>query len=314
MRERRVARKRKSHKAPMYVLLVLMMLMIVLLGMSFAGFISDDLKKENKPVFRSEVPEEFAPFQGYFSVYDEAAALYAQIKIDRVPENPEDVQTETVKVKTVVPESLPVEDAYFDDAIFIGDSISVGLRAYGVLPEKNVLAEKNVGLDKVVMDQEVYYTTGTQKKTLFAALKEKMPNPGKIYILLGSNGIPGYENEKHIQFYSQLIDRLQEKYPDAIIYVESVTPITADSDYTRSNFNMEKIRGFNELVLKMAEEKGLYYLNISEVLTDENGYLKKDYDGGDGMHLMSNGHKAILDYCKRHTVRPDGTTDQIVKK
>ena len=97
-----------------------------------------------------------------------------------------------------------------------------------------------------------------------------------------------------------------------MIYVETVTPITKDSEYVRDSFNMEKINDFNERLYKLAQEKGVYYLNVQEVLRDDSGYLISDYDAGDGMHLKSNGHKAMYQYYLTHAVQPDGYIDKIV--
>lgn len=208
---------------------------------------------------------------------------------------------------TTVPETKPVGDDYFENAIFIGDSISKGLKLYGVIPEKNVIADQNVGLDQIYLDKDVYYISATQKTTLWKAIEHTGINPDKIYVLLGANGVPGFENDKHITYYYDLIDKLKAKYPDAIIYVESLTPITkATSDRRAPAFTKTKIDNFNELVLKMAEEKGLYYLNIQEVLENENGYLLDDYDGGDGTHMPKAGHQAVYEYFKTHTVSADG--------
>ena len=48
------------------------------------------------------------------------------------------------------------------------------------------------------------------------------------------------------------------------------------------------------------------------VLRDDSGYLISDYDAGDGMHLKSNGHKAMYQYYLTHAVQPDGYIDKIV--
>ena len=79
----------------------------------------------------------------------------------------------------MVAKTRAADDSYFSDAVFIGDSISVGLRVYGVLPTQNVIAEQNVNIMNLVNDTPVYRTSGTEKKTVFQAIAEKVPDPGQ---------------------------------------------------------------------------------------------------------------------------------------
>lgn len=244
----------------------------------------------------------------------ETADMYRALKLQN-PEQDEDkdVVTERVKAQTLVAQTKAVDDDYFDDAIFIGDSVSVGLRVYGVVPAKNVLAAQNVGITSFTRDYAVYTTTGAQKKTVFDAIPEAVPDPGKIYILIGANSMPGLSNKSHIEYYGQFLDRLKASYPETIIYVESLTPLAADSSYIRSGFNSAKINEFNDMLYDLAKEKGVYFLNVEDALKDQNGYLISDYDAGDGLHLKSNGHKAMYQYYRRHAVQADGYIDKVVK-
>ena len=227
-------------------------------------FISDDLTRPNVDKLSITAQKLFGNAIDMEPVKDTVEMIKAFHSNDNSnTENP-DVETEHVKAETLVARTRAADDSYFSDAVFIGDSISVGLRVYGVLPTQNVIAEQNVNIMNLVNDTPVYRTSGTEKKTVFQAIAEKVPDPDKIYILIGANGIPGLTNEAHINYYGKFLDRLHQTYPDAMIYVETVTPITKDSEYVRDSFNMEKINDFNERLYKLAQEKGVYYLNVQE--------------------------------------------------
>lgn len=309
----KVIRQRRASRAPLVILISVILALIISLLTAFGFFISADLKQPNVNRLSIIADRLFGGAVHISPVKDTAEIAHAMQKPENNDEKEEPgIKTEHVKAETLVAKTKPVDASYFDDAIFIGDSISVGLRVYGILPNQNVLAEQNVNIMNLINDTPVYRTSGAEKKTVFQAINERMPNPGKIYILIGANGIPGLTNEAHIQYYGQLIDRLKKSYPNAMIYAETVTPITKDSKYIRDVFNTEKINDFNERLYKMAEEKGIYYLNVQEVLRDENGYLISDYNAGDGMHLKSNGHKAMYQYYVTHAVQSDGYIDKII--
>lgn len=307
--QRRVVRPKRPSYAPFLILLGSIVALIAVLASFFLAFLFSDLSRPNVNTFALEVDTMFQKAKDFPVLGDSAAVAVA---FSQTTGN-EQYETKRVKVETLVPKSPAASDSYFENAIFIGDSISVGLRAYGVLPTQNVLAEQSVNILNLLNGDPVYRTTGSEKKPVLQAIDERIPNPDKIYILIGANGIPGLSNEAHIKYYSQFIDQLKQKYPDAMIFVESVTPITATSKYIRDSFTTEKINDFNDKLYAMAQEKGLYYLNVQEVLMDDTGHLIVDYDAGDGMHLKSNGHKAMYEYYLTHTVGPDGYTDKIVE-
>lgn len=319
-RNQRVARQRRMNKAPIFITLALIFILIGVIALLLTKFVSEDLgNNTNQEKLAKLDLMNVTPDHLRTESLSEAAGLVIARKKAMKPagengQQTEDYTTEHVKVGTLVPEAKPADASYFDDAIFIGDSISLGVKNSGVIPAKNMLVEKNVGLDKVVRDEKVYYVKGNKEKvSLFDALSVQAPSAKKIYILLGMNGLPGYDNDYHIQFYYELIDRMKAKYPDAIIYAQSLTPLTADSEYHKK-FTTQKLNEFNGLIEKMAEEKGVYYLNVGEALMDGNGNLKTDYAAADGLHMVTKGHKAMVQYYKSHTVQADGYTDKIVKK
>ena len=221
------------------------------------------------------------------------------------PEQPASaVGTEAKKKSKVVPKSKAANSSYLDDAVFIGDSISVSLSLYKALPAKNVIATQNVSLYQVVSDKEVF-ATAKGKVTLKTALKGK--DPKKIYVLLGANGMNGWSNKKQIGYYETLLDQLEEWYPDAIIYVESMTPVTASRNKTDKKINNTKIEDYNKQLLKLVEKRGdhVYYLNIAETLKTKYGNVKSKYDGGDGLHFSPAAAKAVVQYALTHTVKLD---------
>lgn len=198
-----------------------------------------------------------------------------------------------------VSESKYTNMTYFDDALFIGDSISEGLKLYQVLPAANVLANQSVGVDQVARGKPVYMTA-KGKVTLDEALKGKKPK--KIYLMLGMNGMPGYSNEAQIKYYEQVVDKLIKKYPSAIIYLQSVTPVTYKKSQEDKNLNNEKITKFNTMIKSLAKEKDVYYLDVASALKTKNGNLSKEYAGADGIHFKKEGHLAMLEYYRYHTV------------
>ncbi|MFZ2538113.1 MAG: GDSL-type esterase/lipase family protein [Oscillospiraceae bacterium] len=305
--QQRVKRQTKLKKTPLFVLLGMILIVICIIVAIFIGFMKADISSQSSNLLSLVETSSNASSQV-------SSGTSSTVSSEIPPSSNTQVQaTKEVQVKIVVPETVPVGDDYFKDALFIGDSISKGLKVYGVVPESNVLADQNVGLDQIYNNKDVYYISAKVKTTLWKAIEKKIPNPKKIYVLLGSNGIPGYENDYHMKFYNDLVDKLKAKYPDAIIYIQSVTPITKNSEYIRKTFSTAKINDLNKMILKMAEDKSVYHLNIEQILKDKNGYLKAEYAATDGIHLKKEGHAAVYKYYKNHTVTKEGMATIIDK-
>lgn len=101
-------------------------------------------------------------------------------------------ETETVAAtETLVPEEVEppirefheVDNSYFSDAVFIGDSRTVGLHDYGGLDDSTFYA--TVGMNIYDLWTEKFCEVDGQKETLEDALRAR--TYGKIYFQIGIN-------------------------------------------------------------------------------------------------------------------------------
>ena len=196
-----------------------------------------------------------------------------------------------------VPESAAADESYFDDAIFIGDSLTDGLAAYELLPRGQVLADTGIN-PQTILTRECIGEEGAEQTVVEAAADL---DPAKIYIMLGSNGVAFLNFDDIIGWYGELIDALQADHPDAEIYVQSILPVTADKHLEQELLTNERITELNGMIAGMAAEKGCFYLNVSEAVADENGCLPDDLSA-DGMHFGVSTYRVWLDYLLTHTV------------
>ena len=98
-----------------------------------------------------------------------------------------------------------------------------------------------------------------------------------------------------------LIQRLQEDHPEAEIVIQSILPVSAEKDAEGRYVNNQRIAEYNQVWLELAEEFNVNYMNVAEVLLDENGQLPSDLTY-DGVHLNKAGCRLWLDYLRSHAV------------
>ncbi|MDR0469206.1 MAG: GDSL-type esterase/lipase family protein [Peptococcaceae bacterium] len=218
------------------------------------------------------------------------------------PEEPEDPEELWKKTFSPVSVSPPVHISYFDDALFIGDSRVVGLMLYSDLTEATFYAEKGVNILNLLSNKLVIQTGGG-KITIPEALQTE--TFGKIYIKMGLNELGWRNLETFADTYGQVIDQIRELQPDAVFYVQSIIPVSKKKSTEDKIFTNERIMVINELIKKMAWERGIYYLDVYNRMTDLEGYLPEDA-GTDGIHMNKKFCKIWLEYLLRHTVRDDG--------
>lgn len=201
----------------------------------------------------------------------------------------------------VEPPSVADKDAadmsYFDDAVFIGDSISVGYSAYGFIDEKSVLASQGMNIEKINTEKIKSEQNGN-----YIVLDHLINlKPAKAYIMLGSNGIAWLSSEFMIGEYDNFVKSVKEALPDATVYIVSVPPVTIDLESGDNPITNIMIDDFNSDLEEMANQNGVHYLDLASELKDDDDCLFEEYAEKDGMHFKYAAYEKSLDFFLRHT-------------
>ena len=217
------------------------------------------------------------------------------------PEIPADVPEEMPW--TPVQESEPVDDSYFDDVAFVGDSRTDGFRLYSGLERGTYFCVTGETVASAT-DMENWKTEDGRKISLADAVAAA--DCGKIYLMLGINEL-GWNGTDIFRGHAEnLLRRLQADHPDAEIVVQSLLPVSAEQDAKGSYVNNQRILAYNQVWMELAEETGCDYVNIAEAVTGEDGCLPAEMSF-DGVHLNRAGCHAWLDYLRTHSVgQPSG--------
>lgn len=195
-----------------------------------------------------------------------------------------------------VPESTPVDDSYFDDAVFVGDSRTEGLKMYSGLDSSQFFSSVGMDVDKVFTDQVV--SLNGQLLTVAQALEQA--SYSKVYIMLGMNELGWVYESVFADNYARIIDTIRESHPDATIYVQSILPVSQWKDGSNDIYTNANVVRLQKALVAMCEEKGVNYVNVAEGIQDEQGYLPSEATQ-DGVHLTPEYCQRWMDYLKTHT-------------
>lgn len=171
-----------------------------------------------------------------------------------------------------------VTEDYFDDALFIGDSRTVGLRDYTDLAEHaDFYCETSLTIYKVL--EESFKGKGT----ILEALSKK--NYGKIYLMVGVNELGRGTTEDFMAKYTEVVDTLHELCPDAKIMIQGIMHVSEKKSSSDAIFNNSNINARNNAIATLADNVHFFYIDMNEAVCDENGNLNAEYTH-DQIHLL----------------------------
>jgi len=198
----------------------------------------------------------------------------------------------------VTEQAASVDDSYFSDAVFIGDSRMEGFRNSSGITQGTFLTA--VGLQLSDMSSQIISSVSGKISVYQGLSGEKY---GKIYLMLGANDLGYYPMSDFRDNFASVIRQFHELQENAIIYICSV--IYVDESKISSEFsydNNENVNTLNAYMLEVCEELPYaWYINLNEIFSNGYGSLLSDASS-DGIHLYPKYCEMMLDYLKSHYI------------
>lgn len=204
--------------------------------------------------------------------------------------------------------SSPVAADWFDDAVFVGDSVTLKLSYYcdshpDALGDAQFFCAGSLGYTNALweLDREnaVHpFYRGTNHLSQDCAA---VTGANKVFVMLGMNDIDLYGIDGTMENAEMLIDNTLTQTPDVSLYIQSVTPIIDGKE--RGDLTNTNIRAFNKKLQEFCRQNGYRYLDVYGLLADENGYLPLDYCGdpdAQGIHFTDATCELWANYLKEN--------------
>ena len=210
--------------------------------------------------------------------------------------------------KNTLGETSDKGEEYIKKIIFVGDSTTYHMIARGVLPDgKNTTqvwcpSNGTLLLSSDVTSLKIVYPDTDAEMTIAEAAALKQPE--YMVLTIGLNGSHTFTEGIYKGAYGKLIEAIRAASPETKIILQSVFPVAENETAWKSlspaelNLRIDQINSWaQELTLKYPNVR---YLDTQSVLRDEQNYLKRSYEAGDGIHLTEEGYRAILLYIRTH--------------
>lgn len=219
---------------------------------------------------------------------------------DQMGEGGSEDEEEPENLVDSTPQYMTVEDDYFADAVFIGDSRTVGMFEYGDLEEISTFyASTGLTIFKM-FTSEIVSVPGQKKKI---TIEEALQNNSfaKIYLMIGINEMGTGNVDKFIEKYEEALAHLRELQPDAIIYIQAIMKVTTERSAKGDYINNEGIIERNERIEQLADNEHIFYLDVNPLICDENGGMEPSYTF-DGVHLKAKYIETWKQFLKEHAI------------
>ncbi len=183
----------------------------------------------------------------------------------------------------------------FRNALFIGDSRTVGIRKYAGIEGADFFA--TTGMSVYEMFKDKTDAGGLTDTDLQSLLVQKTYD--RIFIMLGINEL-GYNFDRTVKTYGEAVTTLRVLQPQAYIHVQAnlhVSKSKSDSDKLYNNAN---INALNEALATLADGEKVFFLDVNPAFDDEFGCLQDDLTW-DGVHLLSKHYSIWADWLKENT-------------
>lgn len=221
-------------------------------------------------------------------------------------ESSADTATEAVTEAVTEAQSGPKDASWFDDAVFVGDSVTLKLSYYcenhpEALGNAQFFCAGSLGYASALWDIDdpnavhPYY----QGQIQLAENCAVVTGAKKVFVMLGMNDVALYGVDATVENCDALVSRILTNSPDVTVYIQSATPILMGKE--TGDFNNANVRALNEALKTYADGKGYAFIDLYSQLADENGYLPLEYcgdEGAQGIHFTDAACELWADYLK----------------
>lgn len=176
-----------------------------------------------------------------------------------------------------------LEPSYFDDAAFLGDSISGVLEYYGLnhdgLGKPTFLVTVDYSVQAAVDGSMLVRYHGRDYKPEGALAAAGV---NKVFIMLGAMGdIANFGIDKTMDNWAKLVDNIREKNPEIRIFIQSCTPLAGDTP----RLTNQMVDDYNARLKDFAAENDCTFVEIGEHFKDARGQLPFEHCRDGFAHL-----------------------------
>jgi lysophospholipase L1-like esterase len=178
-----------------------------------------------------------------------------------------------------------------EDIVFLGNSLTENGKWAEYFPNQNIV---NRGI------------IGDEALGIYDRLYQILPGkPKKIFLQTGANDVShDLSVDSIVRLIEQLVDKILFESPQTQLYLQSTLPINESfGRYKKLTGKTEMFPQINRELKLLAEAKGIVFIPLFPLFTEEDSYILREELTNDGLHLNEKGYdiwvKQISPYVKQ---------------
>ena len=199
-----------------------------------------------------------------------------------------------------------VAPSWFDDAVFVGDSITTTLDYLcgedpGLLGNAQFVCADSLSYHNAQwhLNDENAVHPQYRGETVLAERAAELTGASKMFILMGINDVDTYGVEDTMDSLKEFVRKILTHSPNVQLYFQSTTPMITDLE--TDILNNEIIREFDGQLQAYCNENGYHYIDLYHQMCDDTGALRDDYcvdPDADGVHFTDEACIIWANYLK----------------
>lgn len=193
------------------------------------------------------------------------------------------------------------ENAFFTDAVFVGDSLTVGFEEYCRGNSDSIATDSTRFLARVSCSAKAAISPNALSKHAGIMPKyngsvqyiessvAQMEHIHKMFICFGMNDLTGSTPQQFVSDLQTLIMRVLSSRPDIKVYVISIPCVV--SGVNTGGLNNSSITAANLLLQETCLTNGWGFVNLSEYLMGSDGTLRPEYSSDHYVHENSKAYE-----------------------
>lgn len=204
-----------------------------------------------------------------------------------------------------------ITEAWFADAVFIGDSITIGWKNYNNLMIENdpaffgqtrFLCEGSYGSGHAlesISETSMHPIYAGEQHYVWDAVK--LMGVKKVFILFGMNDLSIYGVDGSADKYEEVIDNILDINPGVELYIISAMYMYRGSE--RDKLNNRNLYLYNQRLVEICARKGCEFVNIASHLIDEDGFVPDEYSSDQYVHQTYKAYAVWADILRSLAAR-----------
>lgn len=197
--------------------------------------------------------------------------------------------------ETKLKETQDYGDEYYNKIVMVGDSNTMNMYSSGYIKGTNAWAIPCLHAQSMYEGEINLYGYGKKMNLLEAVSQYK---PEYMIINLGVFSTAWIGQDAFLEYSKKVIEGIKERSPDTKIMLISLYPILKGNNINK--FDQAIINKYNFMILELAKEYDLKYLDAEVALKDAEGYGRDDYYFDDHYHLNNSGYRTLKNYIRTH--------------